>query len=452
MTTRPTERSLGERLAALSVPPPPSDLAARLTAEIPDGLRAPEWTRPRPPKNAWPLVFPRLGVAASLAVHAAVLGVALLGGWLLRGAVNPRASMPAFDAAAAPGYVNARAVPLSDPALEAHRAGFARDMATTDVELERIERLVAAFDGLDAVPAADGYALVAEGAPSPFDDGGATRIMRLGARGPQGANAQLQVEWDPERVERYRLFGYEELVLGRDPYSASNAPPPGGGVSALYELELQRTLGDGRIATLRARFRRSGDTVVRSREVKVSDFVPRWEDAPRSLQLATIAARYVERAKAGAADGAADAPSDARLVRAAQRVADAWPGDEAAGTLARRVRASLGGPLDGRGDDPATGSVAVKLAEATEPEALTRVAPEYPAALRGTGRAGTVLLAVTVDETGRIDAIDVVRSVPGLDQAAIAAVRRWTFRPAEYEGQRVRGSVTVGIEFSAPVR
>ena len=63
-----------------------------------------------------------------------------------------------------------------------------------------------------------------------------------------------------------------------------------------------------------------------------------------------------------------------------------------------------------------------------------------------------MLLAVTVDETGRIDAIDVVRSVPGLDHAAIAAVRRWTFRPAEYEGQRVRGSVTVGIEFSAPVR
>lgn len=446
MTTRPKDRSLGERLAALPVPPPPSDLAARLCAEIPEGLSAPEWTRPRPPRSAWPLVFPRLGVAASLAVHAAVLGIALLGGWLLRGAVNPRANMPAFDAAAAPGYVNARAVPLSDPALEAHQAGFARDMATTDVELERIERLVAAFDAIDAAPAADGYALVAEGAPSPFDEGGAARIMRLGARGPRGANAQLQVEWDPQHVERYRLFGYEELVLGRDPYNASPAPPPGGGVSALYELELQRTLGDGRIATLRARFRRSGDTVVRSREVKVSDFVPRWEDAPRSLQLATIAARYVERAKGGAADG----PSDARLVRAAQRVADAWPGDEAAGMLARRVRASLGGPFEGRGDDPASGSVAVKLAEATEPAALTRVAPEYPPALRGTGRAGTVLLAVTVDETGRIDAIDVLRSVPGLDEAAIAAVRRWTFRPAEYDGQRVRGSVTVGIEFSAP--
>lgn len=68
-----------------------------------------------------------------------------------------------------------------------------------------------------------------------------------------------------------------------------------------------------------------------------------------------------------------------------------------------------------------------------------RVDPIYPPASRRMEEQGAVRLRVMVDERGRPQEVQVARSsgFPRLDEAAVAAVKRWVFAPA------VRDSVAV---------
>jgi len=81
-------------------------------------------------------------------------------------------------------------------------------------------------------------------------------------------------------------------------------------------------------------------------------------------------------------------------------------------------------------------------------EAITRVAPEYPAAAREARVDGTVMLSANVREDGTVGDIKVVNSVPLLDAAAIAAVRQWRFKPASAKGIPVATWVAVPVKFS----
>lgn len=69
-----------------------------------------------------------------------------------------------------------------------------------------------------------------------------------------------------------------------------------------------------------------------------------------------------------------------------------------------------------------------------------RTAPVYPLVARKLGEAGTVLLRVELDENGRLVANDVARSsgFSRLDEAAVAAVKRWRCQPAMRDGQALR--------------
>jgi protein TonB len=71
---------------------------------------------------------------------------------------------------------------------------------------------------------------------------------------------------------------------------------------------------------------------------------------------------------------------------------------------------------------------------------VSRVAPEYPFGARRLRQEGTVVLNVLIDHNGRVEAVEVIRGVQGtdLDAAAIAAVRRWTYRPAVKDGVPVK--------------
>lgn len=61
--------------------------------------------------------------------------------------------------------------------------------------------------------------------------------------------------------------------------------------------------------------------------------------------------------------------------------------------------------------------------------------------------AGAVRLRVLVDANGRVDSIEVARSAPGLDAAAIEAVRRWEFRAALRGGRPVPEWTEVEVRF-----
>ena len=75
--------------------------------------------------------------------------------------------------------------------------------------------------------------------------------------------------------------------------------------------------------------------------------------------------------------------------------------------------------------------------------------PHYPDSARRDGKEGRVLLRVLVDDEGRTKAIEVNTSSGHemLDQAAIAALRKWRFVPARASGNPIETWVKVPIEF-----
>jgi len=84
------------------------------------------------------------------------------------------------------------------------------------------------------------------------------------------------------------------------------------------------------------------------------------------------------------------------------------------------------------------------------PEIETYVVPDYPPKARAKGIEGRVMLSVVIDKTGKVeDKIDVVDSIPMLDQAAIDAVRRWSFTPGRDEGGHpVKVQMEVPVPFA----
>ena len=87
------------------------------------------------------------------------------------------------------------------------------------------------------------------------------------------------------------------------------------------------------------------------------------------------------------------------------------------------------------------------------PRAVSTPPPEYPEVLACDGIGGTVDLRVTIDPNGRAGAIRLQKSSrnASLDEAAIAAVRTWQFRPATRGGKPVPFTISVPMTFNAPV-
>jgi len=84
------------------------------------------------------------------------------------------------------------------------------------------------------------------------------------------------------------------------------------------------------------------------------------------------------------------------------------------------------------------------------PVLLSSTTPSYPERARRLGIEGRVVLRFIVDQLGRVDwKIQVVTSIPMLDQAAIDAVRQWRFSPGrDRNGNPVRVLVSVPLQFT----
>jgi protein TonB len=82
------------------------------------------------------------------------------------------------------------------------------------------------------------------------------------------------------------------------------------------------------------------------------------------------------------------------------------------------------------------------------PVAITRVPPSYPDAARAAGTQGTVQLQALVKTDGTVGDVRVSVSVPGLDEAAKACVRQWTFKPGMAGGKPVEAWVGIPVKFS----
>ena len=81
------------------------------------------------------------------------------------------------------------------------------------------------------------------------------------------------------------------------------------------------------------------------------------------------------------------------------------------------------------------------------PQPLSSIRPVYPEIAQEAGIEGTVVVQVFVDLKGRVQDTLVLKGIPntGLDEAAVAAIKKTRFRPAR---QRERA---VGVWISIPV-
>ena len=82
------------------------------------------------------------------------------------------------------------------------------------------------------------------------------------------------------------------------------------------------------------------------------------------------------------------------------------------------------------------------------PVKVKNVQPVYPKNAQDAGVQGTVIIEARVGPDGRVTHTRIVRSVPLLDEPALAAVRQWEFRPALLNGQPTAIIMTRTVSFT----
>jgi TonB family protein len=79
---------------------------------------------------------------------------------------------------------------------------------------------------------------------------------------------------------------------------------------------------------------------------------------------------------------------------------------------------------------------------------ITLVQPEYPPLAKAASIAGKVRAEVIVDESGNVFSVKLLSGHPMLAPSAIAAIRKWKYRPFEVDGHAAR--VQTEVEVTIP--
>jgi len=82
------------------------------------------------------------------------------------------------------------------------------------------------------------------------------------------------------------------------------------------------------------------------------------------------------------------------------------------------------------------------------PVPVRTVAPDYPDELRRDGVSGIVMVKCTIDEQGNVTEPTVEKSSNNaFEKPAIAALKKWKFKPAKQDGAPVSIKVSIPIKF-----
>jgi periplasmic protein TonB len=82
------------------------------------------------------------------------------------------------------------------------------------------------------------------------------------------------------------------------------------------------------------------------------------------------------------------------------------------------------------------------------PVPVRTVAPDYPDELRREGVSGLVMVKCEIDAQGNVTGAEVEKSSnPAFEKPALAAVKKWKFKPAKQDGTAVAIKVSIPIKF-----
>ncbi|HEY0873854.1 MAG TPA: TonB family protein [Vicinamibacterales bacterium] len=82
------------------------------------------------------------------------------------------------------------------------------------------------------------------------------------------------------------------------------------------------------------------------------------------------------------------------------------------------------------------------------PAKIRDVRPVYPQDAQDARISGVVIIEALIDTQGNVRSARVLRSIPGLDEAALAAVKQWQFTPTVLDGVAVPLVMTVTVNFT----
>lgn len=128
-------------------------------------------------------------------------------------------------------------------------------------------------------------------------------------------------------------------------------------------------------------------------------------------------------------------------------------GTEASAQRTQQAQADKSHPLGmpkGEGEGLGRGKGAGIGHVDTLPRILRKVEPRYPVGAREGGISGSVQVRFVVDARGKVRDPEVMRAEPPdiFDKSALAAVRKWRFKPARKDGRSVATRVVLPIRFS----
>lgn len=155
--------------------------------------------------------------------------------------------------------------------------------------------------------------------PEDAEDGFAKQIA--GALRPAAKNVKVQVEFNPDRVGRYKLLGFEKHRLEKEDFrddkvDAAEMAAAEAGV-AVYQVEPMPE-GEGNLGAISVRFRDldSGEMIEKRWPIPYLPSAPSAGQAGDSMQLATVAAQFAAKLKGGPLGDVVDLGELARLAGA----------------------------------------------------------------------------------------------------------------------------------------
>jgi TonB family protein len=249
-----------------------------------------------------------------------------------------------------------------------------------------------------------------------------------------------------ERMEAIMTFGTRRLLNHRDVIAVvialltvttlgigiARALPAGGGETSKYKIDVTLTReasSDVFNFAVTVSDRNSG-VVVSTANLRSS--VEQWSMATSEMTSKKSGHHTTVVRAIGHADGTAEVETTVDQEPAiVSRIA--MKSERASGSQSLRIAGDL--PLRVGGD-------------VRPPVVINRVEPIYPALAKESRISGIVILEVVIDHTGVVKDARVLKPMPfGLDQAALDAVKQWTFRPATLNGTAVDVVFNVTINF-----